>query len=42
MLCFQYYESITKKVDCPALFNDPNIDSPSEFENPPKEIPGYL
>ena len=40
--CFQYYESITKPIDCPALFNNPNIDVSSEFDKPPKEIPGYL
>jgi hypothetical protein len=29
-------------VDCDALFNNTFIDDPSEFPQPPKEIPFYL
>ena len=38
----QYYESITKRVNCADLFSNLNLDSSSEFEQPPKEIPTFL
>ena len=31
-----------KKVNCEPLFNNPNIDNPSKFEEPPQRIPKWL
>ena len=37
-----YFQQIKKKVDCTALFNNPDIDNVSQFENPPMRIPKWL
>jgi len=38
----KYYKFIEKKIDCEALFTNPDIDAAGEFESPPKKIPKYL
>jgi hypothetical protein len=39
---FKFYEQIVKDINCSALFSNPYIDAPSEFDKPPVEIPTYL
>ena len=38
----KFYEEIRKEINCSALFSNENIDAPSEFADPPREIPTYL
>jgi len=38
----QYYEHVRKKVDCNALFSNPNIDAFSDYETAPRDIPTYM
>ena len=38
----KYFDEIQKKVDCDALFSNPDIDDPSQFHDPPKRIPKWL
>ena len=38
----KYFEFIKKNVDCPAIFNNPDIDKISEFKDPPMKIPKWL
>ena len=33
---------LQKKVNCEPLFNNPDIDNPSDFEEPPHRIPKWL
>ena len=38
----KYFDSIKKQVNCDALFNNPDIDDPSQFKKPPRKIPDWL
>ena len=38
----KYFDEIHKKVDCDALFSNPDIDDPSQFHDPPSRIPKWL
>ena len=38
----KYFDSIKKKINCDDLFNNPDIDDPSQFKKPPKNIPNWL
>lgn len=38
----KYFDFIEKKVDCEALFSNPDIDDPTQFYEPPKKIPKWL
>jgi hypothetical protein len=38
----KYYKFIEKKIDCDALFSNPDIDAEGEFPSPPRKIPKYL
>ena len=38
----KYFDSIKKKVNCDDLFNNPDIDDPSQFKKPPMKIPDWL
>jgi len=38
----KYFDEITKDIDCPALFSNPDMDIPSQFKDPPIKIPKWL
>ena len=38
----KYFDEITKDINCPALFSNPDMDIPSQFKEPPIKIPRWL
>ena len=38
----KYFDEITKDINCPALFSNPDMDIPSQFKDPPIKIPKWL